>query len=375
MLVAILLASSLAAPIKIGIVNSITGPEAPIGETMTNGYKLAAEDLKKKGIDLQLISEDDTGKPQIALSALEKLVTRDEVSAIVGPYPSSSANAMAKKAEQSKIPLLVPAASKEDITRQGYKWVFRTNAPSSEYSLVVLEAALAQAKSKTIALVYENTDFGTAAAKTMREQAKARGLEIVADESYSKGSPDYRSTLSQIKSKNPDLVFMVSYVADAILLMRQAREMGLSPKAFLGGGAGFTTNQFAEEHAISENVMSSTQWTEDAKWPGAREWGERYRKAFGKEATYHAACAYESLRIMGEVAAAAGGDKAKIQAGLKAGKWSGILGDVQFADYDGFTGQNKHDMLVVQVQNGKYVTVAPPKFAAGKAVYPFPGWK
>ena len=239
----------------------------------------------------------------------------------------------------------------------------------------MLEAALALGKAKTIALVYENTDFGTAAAKTMREQAQQKGLEIVADESYSKGSPDYRSTLSQIKSKNPDLVFMVSYVADAILLMRQARELGLSPKAFLGGGAGFTTPQFADEHAISENVMSSTQWTEDASWPGAKEWAERYRKKFGKEATYHAACAYESLRIMGEVVHKAGGDREKIRAGLKAGKWSGILGEVHFGDYEGFTNQNKHEMLVVQVQKGKYVTVAPPRFAAGKATFPFPGWK
>lgn len=376
LLVLLLSSATFAAPkIKIGIVNSITGPEAPIGETMTNGYKLAAEDLKKKGIEIDLISEDDTGKPQVALSAQEKLVTRDDVAAIVGPYPSSSANAMAKKSEQSKVPMLIPAASKEDITKQGYKYVFRLNAPSSEYSLVVLEAALHLGPAKTVAVVYENTDFGTAAAKTMRDQAKERKLEIVADESYSKGSPDYRSTLSQIKGKNPDLVFMVSYVADAILLMRQAREMGLSPKAFLGGGAGFTTNQFAEEKAISENVMSSTQWTEDGKWPGAPEWAARYRKVFGKEPTYHAACAYEALRIMGEVANAAGGSREKIREGLKAGKWSGIMGDVKFEDYDGFTGQNKHKMLVVQIQKGKYVTVAPPEFAAGKAVYPFPGWK
>jgi branched-chain amino acid transport system substrate-binding protein len=121
--------------------------------------------------------------------------------------------------------------------------------------------------------------------------------------------------------------------------------------------------------------MSTTQWTEDAKWPGAREWGERYKKVFGKEATYHAACAYASLMVMGEVAKAANGDRQKIRDGLDTGKWSTILGDIQFQDYEGFTNQNKHEMLVIQVQKGKFVTIAPPQFAAGKAVYPFPGWK
>src|SRR5207302_3462627 len=112
---------------------------------------------------------------------------------------------------------------------------------------------------KTIAIVYENTDFGTSAAKAAREYAAKKGFKIVADEAYSKGSPDYRSTLSRVKAASPDLIFMVSYVADAILLMRQARELELKPQAFLGGGAGFTSNQFVAEKQIAEDVLSTTQ--------------------------------------------------------------------------------------------------------------------
>src|SRR5882762_3421302 len=104
--------------VKIGIVNSSTGPEAPIGESLTNGYSLAEEDLKKAGIPLELVSEDDTGKPQTAMSGFEKLVTRDEVIGVVGPYTSSSSNAVARLAERYKTPLLIPIASKEEITRQ-----------------------------------------------------------------------------------------------------------------------------------------------------------------------------------------------------------------------------------------------------------------
>ena len=99
---------SLAANVKIGVINSMTGPEAPIGENITNGIKLAQEDLKKKGINIDLVWEDDTGKPQISMSAMEKLATRDNVAGVVGPYTSACANAVAKLAEKYKVPLLIP---------------------------------------------------------------------------------------------------------------------------------------------------------------------------------------------------------------------------------------------------------------------------
>jgi branched-chain amino acid transport system substrate-binding protein len=360
---------------KIGVINSMSGPEAPIGENITNGIKLAEEDLKKKGINVQLVWEDDTGKPQISMSAMEKLATRDNVVGVVGPYTSACSNAVAKLAEKYRVPLLIPAAAKEEITRQGLKHVFRMNAPADKYASSLIDAATSLGKPKTIAFIYENTDFGTSTSKTAKDYVATKGIQVVADVSYPKGSADYRSTLAQIKSKNPDLVFMVSYVADAILLMRQSREMGLQPQAFLGAGAGFTTTEFAKEKAISESVISCTQWTDDVNWPGAKDFGARYKARFGKEPTYHAACAYASMLIMAETAKNAGGDRVKTRDGLKAGKWDGVMGEVKFADYDGFTNQNNHTMLVQQILSGNYETVLPSQFATKKAVYPFPKWK
>jgi len=363
------------AQVKIGFINSITGPEAPIGENLTNGVDLAMEDLAKKGVKITLVKQDDTGKTPVAMSAMEQLATGDEVAAVVGPYTSANANAVAKLAAQYKVPQVIPAAAKEDITKQNNAYVFRLNAPAHQYAQSLLDAAFTFGKPKSIAFIYENTDFGTSTSKTAKDYVAQKGFQVVADVSYPKGSADYRSTLAQIKSKNPDLVFMVSYVADAILLMRQSREVGLQPQAFLGAGAGFTTTDFAKEHAISENVISCTQWTEDVNWPGAKEFGKRYKAKFGKEPTYHAACAYASMMIMAETAKHAGGDRAKTRDGLKAGKWNGVMGEVQFADYEGFTNQNNHQMLVQQIINGNYETILPTKFSTKKAVYPFPKWK
>src|SRR2546421_11088754 len=96
-----------ATKVKIGFINSITGPEAPIGENLSNGVTLAVEDLKKKGIDVDLVKEDDAGKPDTSMAAFEKLATRNTVAGIVGPYSSKCAAALAKLAEKYKVPLLI----------------------------------------------------------------------------------------------------------------------------------------------------------------------------------------------------------------------------------------------------------------------------
>ena len=362
-----------AAKVKIGFINSITGPEAPIGENLTNAVTLAIEDLKKKGVDVEVIKEDDTGKPEKAMAAFEKLATRDGVVGVVGPYTSKCANALSKLAEKYRVPLLVPVAAKDDITRQGLKWTFRLSATTNDYATILLDMATSLGKPKTIAIVNENTDFGTSGAKSAKEYAAKKGITVVAEEAYAPGSPDYRSTLASIKAKNPDVVFLVSYVADAILLMRQSREIGLSPQAFLGAGAGFATTAFAKEQDISNNIFSSTQWTGNVNWPGAKDFDARYTQRFGKVPTYHAATAYESMMIMAQTAAKAG-TTVKTREALKAGKWNGIMGVVQFRDYDGYTNQNKHQMLVEQIQNGVHETVYPPMGGNKKPVYPFPGW-
>jgi len=379
-LLALLLSLSLpglvrADPVKLGVINSMTGPQAPIGENITNGIKLAEEDLKAKGIQVQIVWEDDTGKPQIGISAMDKLATRDNVAGVVGAYTSAVSNAVAKKAEQYQVPLIVPAASKEEITRQGYKWVFRVSATTGDYASVLLDMATALGKPASIAILGENTDFGVSGSKSARAYAEKKGIKVVFEETYSPGSPDYRSTLTKVRAAGPDLVFMVSYVADAILLMRQSREVGLSPMAFLGAGAGFSTEEFARETAVSNAVFSSTQWTPAVPWPGAKAFGDRYQKRFGKTPTYHASNAYASMMILGETAAKTGGDRAKMAQALRQGKWDGIIGEVTFRDYDGYTNQDRHQMLVEQVQAGTYYTVWPREYANGKPVWPFPGWK
>jgi branched-chain amino acid transport system substrate-binding protein len=150
--------------------------------------------------------------------------------------------------------------------------------------------------------------------------------------------------------------------------------MGLKPQAFLGGGAGFDTAQFEGEKDISTNVFSVTQWTPDSS-KASEEFAARYQARFGKRPTYHAACTYTSMMVVGAAVKVGGADRAKVREALATGSWQTIMGEVKFESYDGFSNQNKNAMPVIQYQGGKSVTVYPAKAATAKAVYPFPGWK
>src|SRR3954465_11128452 len=182
-------AAATAAPVKLGVIDSLTGPEAPIGEDISNGIKLAVEDLKKKGIEVQGVWEDDTGKPQVGISAMEKLATRDNVAGVVGAYTSAVTSVVAKSAERLKIPLVNPVASKEEITRQGYKYVFRVSATTKNYASVLIDMATSFGQPKTMAILNVNTDFGVSGGRSPEEYAQKKGLKVGFFQGYSKVSP------------------------------------------------------------------------------------------------------------------------------------------------------------------------------------------
>jgi branched-chain amino acid transport system substrate-binding protein len=362
-----------AEPVRIGIVNSMSGPETPIGENLTNAIQLALEDLHARGRDVRGVWHDDTGKPLVGVGAAERLGARQDVAGIVGAYTSAVSSAVAKTAEEYGVPLVIPVSAKEDITRQGYRWVFRVSATTRDYAAALLDMAATLGTPRTVAIVHESTDFGVSGARSARAHAEARGMKVVFERAYSGEERDHRAMLAEVKRARPDLVFMVSYVLDAMLLMEQSRELGLSPMAFLGAGAGFATTAFARDREASHAVFSSSQWTPDVPWRDAQKFAARYEERFGKPPTYHAATAYQAAMILGEVAWQEGGNREKIRRALDRGSWKGIVGEVRFEDHEGYTNQNRQRMLVEQVQDGRHYTVWPPELASRKAIWPYPG--
>lgn len=367
--------------IEIGIVTSLTGSHAKFGEAQMRGYEIALEEINAAGgimgSKLKLIIEDDASKPENAISATEKLATQTKVPLILGSYSSGATLPAAQTATKYQVPFIVPTAAADNITQFGSKFVFRINSPSSEYASTLINFLADVVKPQTVAIVYENTNFGTSTAKPAKEMAEAKGWKVVAYEAYAKGAPDFKPLLTKLKTANPDVVIYVSYLLDATLLMRQAREIDFNPKVYIGAGAGFSTPEFVRDEGAgkdAEYTLSATLWTTDVSWKGASEFTEKFKAKYGVEPAYHSAETHAALYLVKNVLERAKSlDRMAVRDALAAtdmGPNDTIFGPIKFNQ----NGQNAHPMVVTQVQNGQYVTVWPADAAAAKPILPTPPW-
>jgi len=365
----------------VGIPLPLTGAEAKFGEMEKQAYEMAVEEINAKGgvngMKLALDVQDSGGKPETATAIVEKFITINKYPIVVGEYTSQCSYAVAGVAEKYKVPYLVVTGAADKITQQGWKYVYRLNPPASLYNLGVFGMFEKVARPKTIAILYENTDFGNSTSKAMKEWCDGHGVNVVMAEGYQAGAVDFKPILQKVKSMRPDVVYMVSYLMDASLLMRQSKELDINPQAFIGGGAGHTLPEFLQNAAeASEYCMSATLWTPQVKYPGAKEFFDNFKKKFGKEADYHGAEAYAAAYVLADAvkrAKALGPEE--LRASLAETKMMTAFGPVQFTSWGSFTNQNKMDTLVLQVQGKKYETVWPPEAASARYVYPVPRWR
>jgi branched-chain amino acid transport system substrate-binding protein len=370
-----------AEPIKIGIILPLTGGQAAFGEIEKNSFIMAFNEIQKaggvKGEKIELLFEDDTGKPDIARAAAEKLISKDKVVMLGGGYGSSETRAIAGVAQQNKIPFLINTGSADIITEQGWNYVFRLNPPVSEYSEAAESFLKEVAKPKTAVILFENSLFGTSGSKEFEKSCQDLGIQVVFKEGYEKGAVDFKPLLIKVKSANPDLIYMISYIMDASLLIRQSMELDLNPKLFMGGGAGFTLPEFYQNAGKSaEGVFSATLWIPTLPFPGAMAYFNNYKKLYGKDTEYHGAEAYSAMFVIADVLKRTKSfSHEDIRQALAATDVKTAFGKVKFVAYDKKTNQNKLATYLVQWNKGKLECVWPKEFATSKYVFPHKPWK
>jgi len=371
---------ALADSIKVGVLLPLTGSQAKFGEIEKRSFEMALEEINAKGgvngKKIELIFEDDTGKPDVGRSAVEKLISREQVPVITGGYSSSVVSASAPVAQQYKVPFLICTGSADDITEKGYDYVFRLNPPASEYANAVQSFMQDVAKVKTAAILYENTQFGQSSSKSFEKELEALGVKVVIKEGYQAGAIDFKPILTKVKAANPDLLYMVSYVMDASLLMRQSKELGINPRLFVGGGAGFTLPEFQKSAGdAADYVYSATLWAETLPFPGAKEYFNKYRKLYNEDTEYHGAEAYAAMYVVADALKRAKSITPKdVRDALAATDMMTAFGPVKFVSYDKKTQQNKLDTYLVQWQKGNLEAVWPKKISTKKFVFPTPNW-
>jgi branched-chain amino acid transport system substrate-binding protein len=365
----------------VGISLPLTGAEAKFGEMKKQAYQMAADEINAKGgaksTKLVFDVQDSGGKPDTATAIVEKFITINKYPIVVGEYTSQCSYAVAGVAEKYKVPYLVDTGAADKITQQGWKYIFRLNSPAGLYAKGVFSFFEEVAKPKSVAILYENTDFGTSTSKSMKEYAESKGIQVVLAEGYQAGAVDFKPILQKVKSLRPDIVYMVSYLMDASLLMRQSKELDLNAQAFIGGAAGHTLPEFLENAGdATEYCMSASLWTPQVKYPGAAAFDANFKKQFNKAPSYHAAEAYATAFVLADVLSRAKSMSSDdLRDALAATDMMTAFGPVKFQAWDKFTNQNKMETLVGQWQKKKFETVWPKSLASAPYVYPAPRWR
>ncbi len=370
----------LAAPaeINVGVILPLSGANAQFGINSRQGLELAADEINAAGgikamggARLKLIIADATSQPTTAATVAQRLITQNRCVAIIGAYASSLTLAISEVTERRGIPLLTMSFS-DVLTERGFKHIFQVVSKGSvlgraqyDYAASVVAGA---SDIKKIALLYEDTAYGTSQAVGVRNAAKAAGAQVVLDEAYPLGITDVTPLISKLRGSDAQIVFPISYLNDSLLIIRVMRQQRLTVP-IVGGAAGYVIPDFAKALGqYSEAVLSIAP----ANYDQAPEYTERYRKRFGTfmphEALEHAVCA----GVLAQALEVAASDKPEaVSQALRAQKydqgWAGVMsgGGVHF-DANGLN--TMAQPIMVQWQKGELVSVWPQALAKGRVI-------
>src|SRR5579864_4037526 len=267
-LTAIFASSAYAAgPVKIGVIYPLTGNAASAGQSARDAVHLGADivndahpELKSLplaasaglpglgGAKIELDEADHQGNPQVGQQQTLRLITQDHVAAMLGSYHSSVSLVATAVAERQGVPYLVADSVAANITGRGFKWTFRTTpfAPdfAKAYADFLNELKKSGKKIDSIAVVNENTDYGTSVSASVLEAAKAANIKVAAQIPYNANSSDVSAQVRQLKSAQPDVVIFISYTQDIILYFKTMKNLDYLPPMIIGDDAGFSDPSF-----------------------------------------------------------------------------------------------------------------------------------
>jgi branched-chain amino acid transport system substrate-binding protein len=407
-LAAALLALLIGAPahaaetVKIGVIYPLSGNAASAGNSAKDAIEAGAEIVngahpELKGLPLaetaglpnlggakiELLNADHQGNPSVGQSQTLRLITQEKVAAMLGAYHSSVALTATAVTERYGIPFLVADSVALNITQRGFKWIFRTGPIASDfakaYTEFLTELKKTGRKIDAVAVVNENTDYGTSVAASIIDAAKKLGINVAAQIPYSANGSDVSGQVLQLKQLGPDAVIFVSYTADTILYFKTLKNLDYLPPMIIGDDAGFSDPSFIPSVGdIAQGAMNRSAY--DLGKPGSNSYkvNELFRARTGRDIDDTSARWMQGFLVLAEAINRAGStDPAKIQKALQE---TDLGPDQLMIGYRGVkfdeTGQNTLSATyLIQLQGKEYRSVWPEARATAKLIWPMTGWR
>ena len=362
--------------VRIGVVLPLSGPNAQFGQNSKNGMEQAVADINAAGgirelggakVELVLA---DVPQPGAAAAATQRLISQDKVVGIVGAFASSITLAASEVSERSGVPFITHSFA-DQITGRGYKSVFQVSPKAStfgqaQFDQAVEIAARAGVKIGRVAILFEDTAYGTAQAQGIRTAAAKAGVSVVLDEGYPLGVTDVAPLVNKIRATRPDIVFPVSYLNDGLLLIRAMRQQKLD-LPIIGGAAGYVIPEFHRSLGeFSEGVLSVAPANYDAIPDIANRYRSKYGTFMPHEAIMYGAAVQH---LVSAISTARSLDHAKVREAVATtrkcdGFAAGIPGGCIAFDANGLNAAAFP--IFVQWRGGELVTVHPQKVAKAR---------
>ena len=346
-----------AEPIKIGVVNMLTGPFAEGGSFQVNGLQLALEDINKAGGILghpvELRIEDNASTNPGTVLAFSKLFTDPAIKAIVGPIASTQIQAASPAIAKAGIPTMI-GGTDPSLTRVNNKWVFRARPNDLYSSKVIADFGVNTLKLKKWAIVHATDAFGQGGAKALTEALQALGVTPILDQGYTSNSQDFAPIVLAIKKSGAEVLGTYMTVpADQAIFAKQLRQLGVNIQ-WVGSPttAAVTTRNLAGEALYGTYAVAD--FNAEAN-EAARDFTKRYRERFGIYPDNFASWSYDALHILALAMNNANSTEPEAvrKAILAIKGYKGLEGTYEFdARGDGLHGYN-----VVKNEGGKIVFI------------------
>ena len=351
-------------PIKVGEYASLTGKEASFGQSSHKGLTLAIEEINTAGgvlgRPIELLSEDNQTKPGESATAVKKLIARDKVIALVGEVASGRSLEAGPIAQAAKIPMIAPAATNPKVTQVG-NYIFRVCFIDPFQGTVMAKFAKNDLKAGKVAILSSVSNaYSVGLAKFFRETFLAGGGEVVAEKNFSEGDKDFRAQLTAVKAAGAEAVFVPSYYTEAALIVRQARDLGITAPFF--GGDGWEAPQLIEIGGKAvEGVYYSTHYSPENQTPAVIAFVKKFQARWnGEIPDAMAALGYDSALVLADAITRAGGTEgAKLRDMIAATK-----------DFVGVTGKTTIDAQRNASKSAVIITVKEGRFQFVQSVAP-----
>jgi branched-chain amino acid transport system substrate-binding protein len=335
------------------------------------------------GAKVEVVFADNQGSPATGQNQALRLITEEKVVALTGAYQSGITLTVSAISEKYGIPFVNGESVAAGLTERGFKWFFRTTPIATDFANVyhdfLTDMKAAGAKTDSVALVHDNTEYGSSVANTITTTFKEKGRAAPIDVAYPANSTDVQSQVLTLKEKKPDVVLMITYTSDAILFAKTMQAQDYKPPMLLADDAGYSDPSFLKAVGkISQGAFNRSSWSVGPPGSATAIIAKMYKDKSGDEMDDTAARQMTGfLTLMEAIDRAGSTDPAKIQAALKA---TDLKPEQLMIGYKGIKFDDKGQNIlasgvIIQLQDGEnYVSVWPKANAEKAPVMPYKGW-